>query len=29
MHGCFWHKHENCRRGNKPKSNNGYWGRKT
>jgi DNA mismatch endonuclease (patch repair protein) len=25
IHGCFWHKHENCRRGNKPKSNNEYW----
>jgi DNA mismatch endonuclease (patch repair protein) len=25
IHGCFWHKHEGCKRGNKPKSNNGYW----
>jgi DNA mismatch endonuclease (patch repair protein) len=28
VHGCFWHKHENCRRGNKPKSNNEYWNAK-
>jgi DNA mismatch endonuclease (patch repair protein) len=25
IHGWFWHKHENCRKGNKPKSNKEYW----
>ncbi|MDP1729721.1 MAG: very short patch repair endonuclease [Devosia sp.] len=24
VHGCFWHGHT-CRRGHRPKSNNGYW----
>lgn len=25
VHGCFWHKHKNCRRANIPKSNRSYW----
>ena len=25
VHGCFWHGHENCRRGNMPKTNEKYW----
>lgn len=25
VHGCFWHGHQGCRRGNQPKSNTGYW----
>ena len=25
VHGCFWHGHRGCRRGNKPKSNQDYW----
>ena len=25
VHGCFWHGHENCRRGYLPKSNVEYW----
>jgi DNA mismatch endonuclease (patch repair protein) len=28
VHGCFWHSHDGCRRGSKPKSNIGYWGSK-
>lgn len=28
IHGCFWHGHENCRRGNKPKTNKKYWNAK-
>ena len=28
INGCFWHKHENCQRGNKPKSRNEYWDEK-
>lgn len=27
VHGCFWHGHE-CHRGNRPRSNTGYWGPK-
>jgi DNA mismatch endonuclease, patch repair protein len=25
VHGCFWHQHQGCRRGGKPRSNRGYW----
>ena len=25
VHGCFWHQHKNCKRGNLPKSNKVYW----
>ena len=28
VHGCFWHQHEGCRRGQLPKSNLKYWGPK-
>ena len=28
VHGCFWHGHEGCREGRKPKSNLAYWNRK-
>lgn len=28
VHGCFWHRHEGCRRASSPKSNTGYWGAK-
>ena len=25
VHGCFWHGHKVCKRGNMPKSNRDYW----
>jgi len=25
VHGCFWHRHEGCRRASNPKSNLDYW----
>ncbi|MFB9978183.1 very short patch repair endonuclease [Mesorhizobium kowhaii] len=25
VHGCFWHRHENCRVANMPKSNTAFW----
>jgi DNA mismatch endonuclease (patch repair protein) len=25
IHGCFWHGHEGCKRGNMPKTNKKYW----
>ncbi len=25
VHGCFWHRHENCRRTSSPKSNTEWW----
>jgi len=25
IHGCFWHLHEGCSRGNLPKTNTDYW----
>lgn len=25
VHGCFWHRHEGCRRATTPKSNREYW----
>ena len=25
VHGCFWHRHRNCRRASTPKSNEAYW----
>ena len=28
IHGCFWHGHENCKRGNQPKTNIKYWSEK-
>lgn len=28
VHGCFWHRHEGCRRKTYPKSNINYWERK-
>lgn len=28
VHGCFWHRHENCARTTTPKTNTEYWGRK-
>lgn len=28
VHGCFWHVHKGCKRGNTPKSNVKYWEKK-
>lgn len=28
VHGCFWHRHENCKYSYKPKSNIDFWARK-
>lgn len=28
VHGCFWHRHENCSRATTPKTNAEYWTRK-
>jgi DNA mismatch endonuclease (patch repair protein) len=28
VHGCFWHRHEGCKRSNIPKTNNEYWDKK-
>jgi DNA mismatch endonuclease (patch repair protein) len=28
IHGCFWHHHENCRRGTRPKTHKKYWNAK-
>jgi DNA mismatch endonuclease (patch repair protein) len=28
VHGCFWHKHEHCRRGKIPKGNSEFWSKK-
>jgi DNA mismatch endonuclease (patch repair protein) len=28
VHGCFWHQHENCRKGRRPTSNTEYWDEK-
>ncbi|UVK55374.1 very short patch repair endonuclease [Mesorhizobium sp. AR02] len=28
VHGCFWHRHENCRLAYSPKSNKEFWARK-
>lgn len=28
VHGCFWHKHDGCKRSNIPKSNTDYWRKK-
>ncbi len=25
VHGCFWHRHENCKRATTPKSNKKFW----
>ena len=25
VHGCFWHRHQGCKRCTTPKSNQGYW----
>jgi len=28
VHGCFWHRHPNCRRTTMPKTNAAYWHQK-
>lgn len=28
VHGCFWHRHENCRKATSPKSRAEFWGAK-
>lgn len=28
VHGCFWHRHENCSKATTPKSNDEFWSRK-
>ena len=28
VHGCFWHRHQNCRYATTPKSNSEFWQRK-
>ncbi|MDQ3386844.1 MAG: very short patch repair endonuclease [Actinomycetota bacterium] len=28
VHGCFWHRHENCRRNRTPKSSREFWSSK-
>jgi DNA mismatch endonuclease, patch repair protein len=28
VHGCFWHRHQNCRRATTPQSNHEYWSKK-
>ncbi len=28
IHGCFWHRHKNCKRATTPKSNTTYWNAK-
>ena len=28
VHGCFWHQHQNCRNGGRPKSNQEFWNKK-
>jgi len=28
VHGCFWHYHQDCRRGNVPKRNHTFWRKK-
>lgn len=28
VHGCFWHRHENCKEATTPKTNTDYWSRK-
>jgi DNA mismatch endonuclease (patch repair protein) len=28
VHGCFWHRHEGCRRASMPQSNKEFWERK-
>jgi DNA mismatch endonuclease (patch repair protein) len=25
VHGCFWHRHENCIEASRPKTNSEYW----
>jgi DNA mismatch endonuclease (patch repair protein) len=25
IHGCFWHRHENCIEASRPKTNSDYW----
>lgn len=25
VHGCFWHRHDNCKEASRPKSNSQYW----
>ncbi len=28
VHGCFWHRHENCKYSTSPKTNKSFWNRK-
>ncbi len=28
VHGCFWHGHQGCRRGDRPSSNTEFWNKK-
>ncbi|MBX9678932.1 MAG: DNA mismatch endonuclease Vsr [Gemmataceae bacterium] len=28
VHGCFWHRHPNCKRATTPASNHAYWSKK-
>jgi DNA mismatch endonuclease (patch repair protein) len=28
IHGCFWHRHENCNRATRPKTHKKYWNKK-
>ena len=28
IHGCFWHRHQNCKRSTLPRSNQAYWAKK-
>ncbi|MDR1493496.1 MAG: very short patch repair endonuclease [Planctomycetaceae bacterium] len=28
IHGCFWHGHKNCERGNRPKTHKNFWNKK-
>ena len=28
VHGCFWHRHEDCKKSTMPKTNQDYWTRK-
>ena len=28
VHGCFWHRHEGCKKSTTPKSNTEYWSKK-
>jgi len=28
VHGCFWHRHENCKEASRPKTNSEFWEKK-